>query len=379
MPVENYKVNKSVDYDGNNFNKLVVNNFIISLRLNDAGSINNLFGGPANFKIDKNNRIWITNNVVQGTGNSSNYIVILEKDGTPASFSPLFDKNLKGTGYGIEMSKPDSKGNQYVISSSYGWGSNISSSPFEGNIVKINVDTLERTYSNIGNRIQGMKIDNNNNLWICSYGDYIPMGGKIPLNQNTYLYEKNISTFGKIFCVLDLDFNNYISYTINLRDYGPSFKYHPFDIDINSNHEVFVSCSGDYDDKFNIENIPGSVLKLKLNNCTNIIELLDHYIIPDPNEKNIYKGCCLNNKGDKLYVCDIQNDRIIEFNTFDLSINKYIQVNNLSNKDGNIVRIDGPWGVSTNNDELIIANFGKNTYVSSGTPILILQLNMLIC
>jgi hypothetical protein len=380
LPVKEYRVYKSNNYIENDLNTNIVNNFIISLRINNTGSINNLFGGPANFKIDKNNRIWITNNVVQGSGDSSNFIVILESDGTPAPFSPLFDKNLEGTGYGIEMSKPDSKGNQYVISSSYGWGSNISLSPFKGNIVKINVDTLERTYSNITNRVQGMKIDNNNNLWICSYGDYIPMGGSIPLNTATYLYEKNSSTYGKIFCVFNLDFNNYTSYTVDLKNIGPSFKYHPFDIDINNNNEVFVSCSGDYNNKFETKDIPGSVLKLKLRN--NTIELLNYYMLLNVSNKNIYKGCCVNKKGDKLYVCDIQNDRVIEFNTNDLSINKYIEINKLNNnKDGKIVKINGPWGVSMNNDELIIANFGKNTYVSSGIPIFnpsIEYVNMLV-
>ena len=368
LPVVEYTVYESSTYDDTvQMNTLVVNNFIITLRFNDSGSINNLIGGPAYYKIDKNGRIWITNNVIQGTGYSSNYIVILEKDGTPAPFSPLFDKNLKGTGYGIEMSKPNLNGDQYVFSSSYGWGSDIPLEPFEGNIVKINVDTLEREYSNITTRVQGMKIDNDNNLWICSYGDYIPMGGKIPQIPNTYLYQKNNSTVGQIFCVLNLNFNNYLSYNVELDTFGQSFKYHPFCVDVNVNNEVFVSCSGDYNDTFSTDNVPGSVLKLKLKN--NNIELLNYYLIDNLNEKNVYKGCCVNEIGDKLYVCDIQNDRVIEFNTFNLSVNKYIKINNMNtNNDGYIVRIDGPWGVAINKDELIISNFGKNTYVSGGNP-----------
>ena len=368
LPVVEYTVYDSTTYDESTNNTLVVNNFIIALKFNNSGSINNLIGGPANYKIDKNGRIWITNNVIQGTGYSSNYIIVLEKDGTPASFSPLFDKNLKGTGYGVEMSKPNLNGDQYVFSSSYGWGSDIPLEPFEGNIVKINVDTLEREYSNITTRVQGMKIDNDNNLWICSYGDYIPMGGKIPEDPNTYLYQKNNSTVGQIFCVLNLDFNNYVSYNVDLDTFGQSFKYHPFCVDANSSNEIFVSCSGDYNNTFGTDNIPGSVLKLKLQN--NAIELLNYYFVDNLSQKNVYKGCCVNESGDKLYVCDIQNDRVIEFNTFNLSVNKYIEINkmNVSN-DGYIARVDGPWGVAINKDELIISNFGKNSYVSGGTPI----------
>jgi len=103
----------------------------LAVKVNDTGSEEFLFGGPANVAFDKRGYAWITNNVVQGTPNSCRFGVVLKPngkpaDGTPATpsdgpgglpKSPLFGGGLLGGGFGMAVDK-----NEKAWFSNFGWG-----------------------------------------------------------------------------------------------------------------------------------------------------------------------------------------------------------------------------------------------------------------
>ena len=56
----------------------------IAVKVNDSGSDDMLFGGPANIVFDHNGYAWVTNNVVQGTPDSARCIMVLKPNGKPS-------------------------------------------------------------------------------------------------------------------------------------------------------------------------------------------------------------------------------------------------------------------------------------------------------
>ena len=94
------------------------------VKVNDTGDDNYLFGGPGNLAFDSSGYAWITNNVVQGTPNSSQFSVVLKPNGQPADGlrgtpkSPLLGGGLLDGGYGIGIAP-----NSHVWFGNFGWGS----------------------------------------------------------------------------------------------------------------------------------------------------------------------------------------------------------------------------------------------------------------
>ena len=81
------------------------------------------FGGPGNAVFDDNSYLWITNNVVQGTGGSARCIIVLKPNGQPADgtnntpTSPITGGGIVGQGFGITR---DGSGN--IWGGNFGWG-----------------------------------------------------------------------------------------------------------------------------------------------------------------------------------------------------------------------------------------------------------------
>ena len=139
--------------------------FTLAIKVNDSGNDNYLIGGAGNIVFDNIGRAWITNNAIQGTPNSSNFTIVLEPDGKPSSISPLFGGGCQGAGFGIV---------QYfnnIIVGNFGWGDSIPN----GGLSIYRLDGTPLTgsegYNNKLYRVQGMSVDNNNNIWITSYGN----------------------------------------------------------------------------------------------------------------------------------------------------------------------------------------------------------------
>jgi hypothetical protein len=78
-----------------------ITSFTIAVKVNATGNNDYLFGGPDNLVFDDEGNAWITNNVLQGTPNSSNFSVVLQPDGKPHSISPIVNSAIIGQGSGV--------------------------------------------------------------------------------------------------------------------------------------------------------------------------------------------------------------------------------------------------------------------------------------
>lgn len=95
----------------------------LAVKVNDTGSGDYLFGGPANVAFDRNGYAWVANNVFQGTPDSGNFIVVLRPDGKPSDGrdgtpkSPVFGGGLQGPGWGVTVAP-----NGHAWVGNFGWG-----------------------------------------------------------------------------------------------------------------------------------------------------------------------------------------------------------------------------------------------------------------
>lgn len=149
----------------------------LAIKVNDSGSDDYLFGGPANIVFDHNGYAWVTNNVVQGTPDSARCIMVLKPNGQPADGengtpkSPITGGGLLGTGFGIDI---DTRGTVWV--GNFGWGKgsdNIPSQTGHGSVSQFDALGLPISgpdgYHGGTDRAQGTVSDEDNNIWIASY------------------------------------------------------------------------------------------------------------------------------------------------------------------------------------------------------------------
>ena len=200
--------------------------FTLALKFNSTGRVdahgNELcpFGGPGNFVFDTNGYVWITNNVVQGTPDSTNCMVVLKPNGEPADgsnntpASPLFGGGVLGQGFGLGF---DPSGT--VWSGNFGWGGVLPTDE-EGNpggrvsrFTAVGQPLSPPTgYVSTLFRVQGTVSDNQGNIWLASYGNsgvqIFPKGDhdtSFPLFQN--------ADTGPFDIRLDSDGSGWVSYT----------------------------------------------------------------------------------------------------------------------------------------------------------------------
>ncbi|HEX2209709.1 MAG TPA: hypothetical protein VHG93_18655, partial [Longimicrobium sp.] len=146
----------------------------LAVKVNRTGDDSyRMFGGPANIAWDANGYAWIPNNVFQGTPNGCDFAVVLKPNGMPSDGtngtpnSPVIGAGLNGPGYGVAVG---SDGTAWV--GSFGWGPS-SSFPTEGVVSKFHGDGSDGTpYYEGTERVQGMAIDADHNLWLTSYGNH---------------------------------------------------------------------------------------------------------------------------------------------------------------------------------------------------------------
>jgi hypothetical protein len=160
----------------------------VTVKVNDSGDDANLIGGLGNLIFDARGYAWITNNVVQGTPNSSQTMIVLKPDGKPADgtngtpVSPVTGGGLLGGGYGITI---DPQGS--VWEGNFGWGECLGCKPRRrgnGSVSQFTADGAPISgpngYQGGPLRAQGMAADASGNIWIASYGDdsvYVFLGG----------------------------------------------------------------------------------------------------------------------------------------------------------------------------------------------------------
>ncbi len=150
----------------------------LAVKFNNSGSLTALFGGPAKTVFDKNGYAWITNNVIQGTPNSSNWLIVLKPNGQPADgangtpTSPLFGGGLLGNAFGITI---DTRGS--IWTGNFGWGSCDTCLPpgGEGSVSQFSPTGIPISgplgYISSLYRTQGTISDPDNNIWMASYGN----------------------------------------------------------------------------------------------------------------------------------------------------------------------------------------------------------------
>lgn len=148
------------------------NQWTLALKFNASGDINFIPGGPGNLDFDTEDRIWIANNVRQGTPNSSSFCVVLNSDGSPADISPITGAGLLGCGFGVTAS-PDRK---TMAFGNFGWGSK-DYNPQVGSVSVFKTCGHREFQLKEGlSRVQGLIYDPHGNLWCTSWGTQDPLG-----------------------------------------------------------------------------------------------------------------------------------------------------------------------------------------------------------
>jgi hypothetical protein len=299
--------------------------FTIAIKVNRTGNDKYFFGGPGNLVFDKNGYAWITNNAFQTTNASSNFVVVLQPNGQPADFSPVFGGGIFGSAFGITIDNDDN-----VLIGNFGWGD---SNPVEGSVTKLNLQgkVLSPTnkhngFTNEIERVQGLKVDQDNNIWMCSF-------------------ENN-----RIVVYVNGDENDCIFY--QLPD-GSG----PYDLVINKKGEAICTTSGG-------ANEPSIIFKLKL--FIKLRNITMTYRFADEQHKPDFVGIT-KDINDNVYVSSFSKNAIYKLD----------DTGNLQNilKGGGVCR---PWGCHVDGEgNVLVANFmnekdqafGISYFDVSGNPL----------
>ena len=150
------------------------NQWTLAIKVNDSGAENFMISGTGYLTFDKNDRAWVSNNTRQATPNSSTFVTVLNPDGSPAEFSPLFGGGLLGGGIGITTNASGEK----IYVGNFGWGP-TEWNPQKGSISVFSADgdvlSPSQGITDHLSRAQGMVFDHDGNLWICSWGTQAPL------------------------------------------------------------------------------------------------------------------------------------------------------------------------------------------------------------
>lgn len=166
-------------------NLLRLDAFTLAIKFNATGRVDAHgkelcpFGGAGNFVFDTNGYVWITNNVVQGTPDSSNCMVVLKPNGQPADgahktpHSPVFGGGVLGQGFGLGF---DPSGT--IWSGNFGWGAVLPTDDSGNPAGSVSHfaragQPLSPAFGYAGNvyRVQGTVSDRHGNIWLAGYGN----------------------------------------------------------------------------------------------------------------------------------------------------------------------------------------------------------------
>lgn len=313
-----------------NFISRIPNQWTLTIKVNDTGSKNFIFGGPGGITFDKEGKAWITNNVRQGTPNSSNFCVVLKPNGKPYKSSPLFGGGLLGGGLGVSYNK----NKDLVALGNYGWGP-IQYNPQFGSVTYANsLGTISPSdgYTNGINRVQGLLFDKHNNLWMTSWGTQKPEGSFE--SETLYRFPNHKS---RVVVYINADPMNYVYHEFDSQYTGP------FNLKEAPNGDIYLSNSGS-----NKPPYPPSVYRFRLIN--NKIVIINSWIdlIGEAKDNEIFKDLAIDSKNN-IFVCSFTSSSILQF-TEDL-----IYVKRFTNY------IYFPWGLHIDvNDNIYVANFTTN-------------------
>ncbi|MDO8732648.1 MAG: hypothetical protein Q7L55_08790 [Actinomycetota bacterium] len=271
------------------------------------------FGGLGNLTFDLRGYAWITNNVVQGTPNSTNCIVVLQPNGQPADgtagtpSSPVTGGGILGQGFGLGF---DPSGRLW--SGNFGWGTSAYFPTTNGTTPGGSVSLVDGSgmaisgpYGYTSNlfRVQGTVSDARGNIWMASYG-----------NNRVQVFPTGDPTTSYPFYV---DTNT-----------------EPFDIRLDSNGDAWVSYTG-----------TSTVSKLRFT-ATGVQRLFTAAVGTGANPK----GVAVDSAGN-AWVASGKDDAVYAFDSTGTPLGKFTGGG-----------IDGPWGVTVDSSSsLWVANFGGVT------------------
>jgi hypothetical protein len=289
----------------------------LAVKVNDSGDNANMFGGPGNLVFDSKGRAWITNNVIQGSGASSEYCIVLDMAGRPAmengiKISPFTGGGLLGTGYGVAL---DSQENVWF--GNFGWGKVFprpmgSASQFTSEAAAKSPNGTSSTetggYQKGIYRVQGTVVDSDDNVWLAGWKSHT-----VAVYTNVTSGPSGIDN-PIVYDPKDLDFM-------------------PFGIAIAGENKAWV-VDANKDQSY--------LLLLQLNTSTRDFTVLTK----QPCGKTA-KGIALDSQGN-VWVASGGDGYVYAFQSNGTPIGQY-----------NSGQISGPWGVAVDgNDNVWVANFG---------------------
>jgi hypothetical protein len=327
------------------------NQWTLAIKVNNSGADNYLFAGAAYIAFDKNDRGWVANNVVQGTPNSASCCMVLEPNGKPAKFSPVFGGGIVGVGFGVTV---DNSG-ENIYFGSFGWGP-TQCNPFEGAVAQFATDGTTISPSNGWtkslSRVQGLNFDADGNFWVTSWGS------QEPLAPATVIYPfKNQESAIVVFPVKENglpDFDNPVSFPL-----GNPFRA-TFDVAYNATAEaIYVACAGT--NRGPREHGMSAVYRFVFNSDTQQIEKQAEWSVEtDPTNADYFMGLRQVNFDSEgnVYVGAIRKgtDQI----TDKPIVSRVVKLDQNLNHLADITdQIDRPWSVTVDkNDTIFAGNFG---------------------
>ncbi|MEM9293239.1 MAG: hypothetical protein AAGD01_16270 [Acidobacteriota bacterium] len=328
----------------------------LTVKVNRSGAQNFLPAGIGYIDFDCNDRVWLANNVRQGTPESATFCIVLEPDGSPAPFSPVFGGGLLGAGFGITAGPK----RQSMYISNFGWGG-TEYNPQHGSVSVFGVEgrvlSPPNGYVNGLNRVQGINLDPSGNLWLCSWGSQDPM----PPASSTLNFP---STNSSIVIYLDCDPNQVLSYFFD----NP---YHQtFDVDFDDQGYAYVSNSGSLKDE-----TKSSVYKFAISEDRKSLEVVKFWISDYVGELDDDASNDSSDGDDEpkvgyetirqitvapdghVYAAGVASNRVIQFDQDLTKLQVFEQA------------IDGPWGVIFDEAGVMyVSNFAREMDYTDDDP-----------
>ncbi|MFP3941430.1 MAG: hypothetical protein ACLF0P_14115 [Thermoanaerobaculia bacterium] len=314
----------------------VPSQWTLTVKVNDSGARNFLIGGVGYLDFDRHDRVWLTDNVRQGTPNSGTFCVVLEPDGSPAPFSPLFGGGLLGAGFGVAANPERDE----VWIGNFGWGP-TEWNPQSGSVSAFDLEgralSPSQGFTPGLSRVQGMTFDRHGNLWMASWGSQDPM----PPTDSHYNFESENSA---LVVYLGGDPERVAIHSFDS-------PYHlSFDVTVDGDGNAYVANSGSAD-----HGVRSSVHKLRLegDELVHLASWESDHVTEKPLGKGTSVGfetlrqVAIGPSGD-VYVVGVSSGRVVRLSP-DLR-----PVGSLTN------RIAAPWGIGFDREGVMyVANFAR--------------------
>ena len=317
----------------------VPNQWTLTVKFNDSGAENFLPAGIGYVVFDKNDRLWLANNVRQGTPFSSTFGIVLESDGSPAPFSPVFGGGLLGAGFGVAVDS----GGEKIAFGNFGWGP-TEWNPQTGSMALFDCEgrvlSPPNGYTNGLSRVQGLAYDADGNLWMASWGNQDPM----PPTKSRFRFPNQNSA---LVVYLGGDPEQAVVHAFD-SPYHQSFDVVPDDQGYG-----YISNAGSQE-----AGIKSSVHKFRLRGgvLEEVARWESDYVNPQDGSEGfeVFRQVTLSPQGD-VFVVGVASNRVVKLDSDLQYVGEFTQ------------NVHGPWGITFDEEgTMFVANFARDL---SGDPL----------